>query len=334
MSVERLDVGDEAAVRRWFATFVCAADDHRALPIRTTFEDFYVSLHDPSWPGAVFWLRSGADVMGAMVCRTSVYENRHLVDLDIRVPPEHRRQGTGTALLEAAEAYATGEGRSVLTSEVVEPLTAAAGSTPGSRFAAAAGFRVGMVETHHVIELPLARERLAALAVRAAERAHGYQLVEFGMRCPPEHVEGFCAAQSRFLHEAPLGDLDVEPETWTPDRLREAEERRAQQGREGITVLAIAPDGAVAGYTQLVVPPTNDGRVAQADTLVLPEHRGHRLGLAMKVRNLQRLQQRYPHRTYVGTWNADSNAAMRAVNAELGAAPRERMLEHQRAVSA
>ncbi|MBA2532735.1 MAG: hypothetical protein H0V23_11630 [Nocardioidaceae bacterium] len=103
-----------------------------------------------------------------------------------------------------------------------------------------------------------------------------------------------------------------------------------RQGRDGFTVLAIAPDGSVAGYTQLVVPPSDDGRVAQADTLVLPDHRGHRLGLAMKVRNLRRLQEHHPDRTYVGTWNADGNAPMLAVNSRLGATPRERMLEYQR----
>ena len=277
------------------------------------------------------WVRSGDDsVVGTMICHLPTYDNRHLLDLGIRVPPEHRRRGIGTALLHEARAYAADHGRTTVLAEVVEPLDVVQGGSAGSLFASRAGFGVGMVENHRVIDLPVPDELLQALENHAALRRNGYQLVEFGVRCPAKYVDRFCAAQSRFMHEAPLGDLDVEPEVWTPERLAEAEERRVRQGRDGFTVLAIAPDGSVAGYTQLVVPPSDDGRVAQADTLVLPDHRGHRLGLAMKVRNLRRLQEHHPDRTYVGTWNADGNAPMLAVNSRLGATPRERMLEYQR----
>ncbi|MDQ3166037.1 MAG: GNAT family N-acetyltransferase [Actinomycetota bacterium] len=329
--VERVDSDNEAAARRWFTAFEPAADDHRAVPTHMMFDDWYAALHDPSWPGAVFWVRSrDDDVVGTMVAHTPAYDNRHVLDLGIRVAPEHRRHGIGAALLDVAQTYAVDHGRTTVLAEVVEPLATAQGSSAGSRFAQAAGFGVGMVENHRIIELPVSDERLQALEDHAAARRNGYQLVEFGARCPPEYVDRFCAAQSRFLHEAPLGDLDVEPEVWTPERLAEAEVRRVRQGRDSLSVLAIAPDGAVAGYTQLVVPPTDDGRVAQADTLVLPDHRGHRLGLAMKLRNLRRLQEHWPDRTYVGTWNAEGNAAMLAVNAALGATARERMIEYQR----
>ena len=334
MRVEQVDAADDqAAARRWFATFEPAADDHRAVAMRMMFDDWYAGFNDPSWPGVAFWVRAGDDVLGTMVCHRPTYDNRHLLDLGIRVPPSHRCHGIGTALLHVAQSYADDHDRTTVLAEVIEPLGIAQGSSAGSRFAQAAGFSVAMVENHRIIDLPVPVDRLQELEEHAAVRRNGYQLVEFGARCPPEYVDRFCLAQSRFMHEAPMGDLDVEPEVWTPERLAQAEARRIEQGRETYSVLAIAPDGSVAGYTQLVVPPTDDGRVSQADTLVLPDHRGHRLGLAMKVRNLRRLQEQHPDRTYVGTWNADGNEPMLAVNSRLGATPRERMLEFQRSVS-
>jgi len=59
-------------------------------------------------------------------------------------------------------------------------------------------------------------------------------------------------------------------------------------------------------------------RAYQWGTLVSPAHRGHRLGLAIKVANLRLLQRTHPQITTVVTYNADVNAHMVAVNERLG----------------
>lgn len=41
----------------------------------------------------------------------------------------------------------------------------------------------------------------------------------------------------------------------------------------------------MAGHTHLVIPGTDQVNAYQWDTLVLPEHRGHRFGLALKARH-------------------------------------------------
>jgi hypothetical protein len=56
----------------------------------------------------------------------------------------------------------------------------------------------------------------------------------------------------------------------------------------------------------------------QGDTLVLREHRGHRLGLAVKLANVRALQDELPAVTTVRTWNAESNTHMLAVNQAMG----------------
>ncbi len=49
-----------------------------------------------------------------------------------------------------------------------------------------------------------------------------------------------------------------------------------------------------------------------------PEHRGHRLGLAVKLANLDFLAEREPAVRMIGTGNAQENAPMIAVNDMLG----------------
>ena len=86
-------------------------------------------------------------------------------------------------------------------------------------------------------------------------------------------------------------------------------------------------------HTQLiidVVPGRDPGKVFQDDTLVLPRHRGHRLGLALKVANLRAVQRAHPDRRVLHTWNAEENGPMVAVNNAMGFRPVERLGEYQR----
>jgi hypothetical protein len=86
-----------------------------------------------------------------------------------------------------------------------------------------------------------------------------------------------------------------------------------------VSTLAIRGEDEVVGYSDLVVPGGDLPNVYQWGTLVLREHRGHRLGLAVKARGLQELQRRIgPERTLVQTCNAEQNAAMVGINERLG----------------
>ena len=95
-----------------------------------------------------------------------------------------------------------------------------------------------------------------------------------------------------------MGDLDYEQEVWDVARLRDEEERSDAQGRSRYTTIALTPDGELAGHTQLAVSRHEPDRGFQWDTLVLTAHRGHRLGLALKVANLQTMTAAHPE---VGT---------------------------------
>lgn len=90
--------------------------------------------------------------------------------------------------------------------------------------------------------------------------------------------------------------------------------------------MAVTADGRLAGYTELKGSRQQPGRLDQRDTLVRPEHRGHRLGLALKLANLRALQSRTTAPATVHTWNAEANAPMIAVNDQLGFRP----VEYQR----
>lgn len=329
MEVTRIACDDEVMQRRWFEVAALADADHRMLPVTTTFAELQPRLADCAEPWQLFAALSGEAIIGTAEAITPTLDNRALLHSSIRVLPERRGTGVGSALLRAVTHYATESGRTVLAGEVVEPLAVAVGGTPGGRFAASHGFQIGLVESHNVIDLPVDETCLAEWGTRP--RDEPYVLVDIGDRCPDAYAESYCRTQTEFLALAPAGDLTLEREAWTVARLRDAERRRRRQGRTQFGVLALGAGGEVVGYTQAFVS-APDRPASQADTVVLTAHRGHGLALSMKARNLARLQRQFPQVPYIGTWNADVNAAMRAVNQRMGATPRQRLLGVQRSL--
>jgi len=107
-----------------------------------------------------------------------------------------------------------------------------------------------------------------------------------GRRRTDEHLKGYCLLQEAFNDEAPSGDLDIEAEVWDEERVRNGEERARVQGRRQSVTAALAPDGSMVALTEMMTTEEIPERASQGGTLVIPGHRGHRLGPATKVQNL------------------------------------------------
>jgi hypothetical protein len=91
--------------------------------------------------------------------------------------------------------------------------------------------------------------------------------------------------------------------------------------------------GALAGHTVVAVDSERPWFAEQYDTSVLRAHRGHRLGLLLKISMLLHLREIEPQLTMLDTWNAASNEHMVAVNEALGYRVLARGSEWQRQLS-
>ena len=133
-----------------------------------------------------------------------------------------------------------------------------------------------------------------------------------------------------FITRALLGDLDLRASAWPPERIREAEQLQVSVGRHVLTAIAVAPDGAVAGVSDVRVDDTDPAHGQVGITLVDPAHRGRRLGLALKLATHDLALATYPDLVSVDTSNAEVNTWMNAVNEELGYRTIETLLELQK----
>lgn len=123
----------------------------------------------------------------------------------------------------------------------------------------------------------------------------------------------------RAMNDAPLDSLELDDDEWSLERLAASEASTgAREVRLHRMIARRRADGAIGGFTELAVDPAQPGVGNQGDTAVVGAHRGHRLGLRLKIAMLQRMAHLEPALVTIDTWNAESNDHMIAVNAQLG----------------
>ncbi|HWU20194.1 MAG TPA: GNAT family N-acetyltransferase [Nocardioides sp.] len=269
----------------------------------------------------MFAAEADGAVVGAAFSTYPLLDNLTSVDVEIAVPPEHRRQGVGTALLAAVEQAALERGRTTVTSLTAWRIEDTAGEegSPGARFASRHGYAIGLGDVQRELALPADPAVVEELEAEAIAHAHGYEIRAWTGRVPEDLLAGYVELSSRLNTEAPLGEMEWENETTDLDAARELDRLHDACGRTPYRSVAVTPDGTVAAYSSLVLTEPDPDWVFQWGTLVDPAHRGHRLGLAVKVANLRLLQRdpRAAGRRLV-TWNAGVNDHMIAINERLG----------------
>ncbi|WP_405218159.1 hypothetical protein [Agrococcus sp. Ld7] len=197
---------------------------------------------------------------------------------------------------------------------------------PGAAAMLARGYTLQQVYRTSVADL---REldldqRWADATARAASA--GYETVVWSGPTPAEHRPAMRELHERMSTDSPAGELVLEAQTWSDERLAEFETQKSAAGRTMRTAVArqIAT-GEIVGFTSLFVGATigvAGGDVArQHDTLVRRDHRGHALGMLLKLANLRELRDHHRTHPRISTMNAVENQHMLAVNDAIGFLP-------------
>jgi GNAT superfamily N-acetyltransferase len=256
-----------------------------------------------------------AGEMGIAADKTE--ENAHVVDVEwLAVDPARRRRGVADALLRVGLDWAEVDGRSAV---VLWAPTLAGGG--GRAYAERCGATLRLEERCSrlsIDELDLERQDDWLRAGR--NRTDGYRVVQWVGPAPEEHLEAMAAAH-RAMEDMPTDDLDWTVPPMTPARLRSRDEAWMSRGRRNVSTLALAPDGAAAGLSELQINTHRPVLAGQGDTGVVAEHRGHGLGRWLKAENLRLALDAEPRIRVVETYNAESNPWMLDINVAMGFRP-------------
>ncbi|GIH28098.1 hypothetical protein Aph01nite_64080 [Acrocarpospora phusangensis] len=309
MNIETLDYADPGDRLSAFHAVLAEYDE----PGPVSSMGRFAAVAEHGWMGEhseTYVARVDGQVVGGIVVHFPTFDNTHMCALRFfAVDAAHRRRGVGTALLNHALGRARALGRQVVFAE-------ARPDAPGGAFVRRHGFQAVAVEARRVLDL--ATVDWAAYEKGVAELAPGYRL-EHWVDAAPEDMIDDVAALMAAMNDAPSDDMDVEPSAWDADRVRRFD---ASAGNDHQTAYHTGArhlaSGRVVAFTRLIAETPRNGWGRQTDTAVLREHRGHRLGQAVKLANTAWFHEREPSATRIITWNAVSNTHMIAINERMG----------------
>jgi GNAT superfamily N-acetyltransferase len=274
--------------------------------------------------GTKYWdVRShvALDEAGDVVALAQLFipqaENLDQVIAAVTVAPSLRGQGIGGAVLGHLVPLIRETGRPVVAAWPVLPVDG--DDSPGARLCARLGLTRRAVAAIRACPLPVPDEALEALEAEVDARIGDYRVELWEEGIPDEHIDAFCVLKRQLDEDDPSEDYENQTGDYTPERLRVAEERLIASGKRRLLAVAFAPDGAIVGNSEIHHTAAEGTTFAhQEDTVVMPEHRGHRLGSALKVATHRRISDVAPHLQRLITYNSHINAQMISINERLG----------------
>jgi GNAT superfamily N-acetyltransferase/RimJ/RimL family protein N-acetyltransferase len=316
MQVRQVTGADEIA--RWHAVFERGWLHERpwemVLPL-AHFQALFAKERG-SQVDQAFAAYDGEDVVGAGYVTIALESNTDKVQFTLAVPPEHRRRGAGRALVDHCVERARDAGGTYAITFTSYPFEER--ETHGfRRFAEAVGLSLDIDEVHRVLRLPVDASLLQKLADDAAEHHAAYRIETWVDGISERYLDSWLETYNQLSQDAPSGEVPWVAAAYSRASHLDEMEFLRSTGRTRYSTVAISPDDEVVAYSDLMIP-SEPGKVQQWGTLVRRDHRGHRLGTAVKVLNLQAVQRDRPDLSEVHTVNAEVNASMIGINEVLG----------------
>ncbi|MDT0210497.1 GNAT family N-acetyltransferase [Curtobacterium sp. BRD11] len=292
---------------------------------------------EPDAPSRLFVVRDGdGEVVASGAYDSKTEPGTTNCWLSVGVRPDRQRRGIGTLLADHLEGVARAEGRTQWKTHAVSrqvgpgdgpgyrQAPTGSGAVPedeaGVRFLTGRGWRFGQVNRVSRLTLPADASVVRALHDRATTAAGpAYRVHTWTGATPERWLDDLALLHTRMSTDAPEGDMPEPEDVWTADRVRETEEQFAVGPHTMLTVaVEHIASTTLAGFSQIKIPADPARAVMQWDTLVLREHRGHRLGRLLKVVGIETVERDFPGRPSIVTSNAEENRPMLDVNEAVG----------------
>jgi GNAT superfamily N-acetyltransferase len=291
--IRPLDLDDDAALERAYQIKVACevGEPHEGL------HRFRSSLrHLPAGDRGWCW-SAGADGFALLWIGDASPDARTWIFVD----PARRHRGVGQALLHEVLDAARAAGCRTVRARYAD------GDGDAASFADATGAAQGYVNLRGLLLMPAHPVNVAV---------DGFALRSWTDRTPDDLLDTMAEVREA-INDAP-GTPGIAPDRYTPARVRVLEETVLRRGVQTRLTAALDRAGRIVGFTELRVGPEPGALATTEDTAVLAEHRGRGLATWIKVESLRLLRADRPDVDRVVTDNAETNAAMLAVNARLG----------------
>ncbi|MFM9429271.1 GNAT superfamily N-acetyltransferase [Arthrobacter sp. MP_2.3] len=323
--ITAVEVGRRVRMQTW------GSDDLAYAP-----QEKLLEMADPYERQVILVARVDGDIVGTVDIALPLADNLDLAEFALDILPEFQGRGVGRRLLEAAEHFARGEGRHTILIDTNHSRASLGDSgvgqlIPGTglgfvpmnsrevEFARRSGYTLQHIEQFSACTLPLDSKLVEELETEAQEANAGrYRLHHWTDQCPDQWLEAVVKLENSAGEDGVPGADDTDM-VFDGGILREAEDVAIAQGRRTVvTAVEEIATGELVGLTTISVLALRPDVVFQDDTVVLRKHRGNKLGLLIKVANMERLAEQFPGARVLYTWNAPENRYLLKVNQQLG----------------
>jgi hypothetical protein len=206
-----------------------------------------------------------------------------------RGPSRVPAPGIGTVLLDGQSDRVDARQRSGSSPRRSDRWTASAARSGRAEFRACGSKGAAEVRRQSRPQPPWTRPSMRAAGRRLA--ACQLRLIFWHGSVPEEHLPRAAYLDGRLLEDAPLGELDWEPAKMDTSRFRSMERAVMARRRRPYNAGAVHnATGRLAAFTALSMDATIPDHAWQNITIVDLKHRGHRLGLLIKLANLVRVR--------------------------------------------
>jgi RimJ/RimL family protein N-acetyltransferase len=255
----------------------------------------------------------GAEPVGSIRFNVPKRDNLHLATAGIVVHPDHRRQGHGSAMVDEILRLTKENGRRTLWGGCW------ADNTAGAAFLKKHGFTYASHDARRFQYLDqLDQDQLDQQYELARQKATDYELVRVQVPTDEDLLTQLIEVTAA-INDAPMGELDFEDELFDLQRLKDFEFAAQAKGERLYRVFARHKQtGAVGGHTVMMVQPKRPTFGEQYDTAVHRDHRGHRLGILLKLAMMRWLAEVEPQIERIETWNQADNRYMIDANEAIG----------------
>jgi GNAT superfamily N-acetyltransferase len=251
--------------------------------------------------------------VGVLVVDLPTRDNLHLVWAQIFIHPDHRRRGHGSVIMNEALRITREAGRNTI-------WVAAGEDDQGAQcFVERFGFRYASHDARRrQVLADVDDTEVRRLLASAEAAAADYYLQRLRPPTSDELLSELVEVTAA-INDAPMGELTYEDEKFDLQRVQDLETALLERAECGYRVIARHREtGEVGGHTMVITDPLRPHVGMQADTAVARHHRGHRLGLLLKIDMMRWLAEVEPQLKVIETWNNADNRFMINVNEALG----------------
>jgi len=254
------------------------------------------------------WIaREGDEIVGNLALTLSSAVPA-LAVLNLYVLPEARQRGVARSLVVAALRQAQSDGAQLVEISMMQPDSWRLCERFGGRFERGAAQRM--------LRLANASWKLVDAWCQTGTQRCPVTCLQEIERLPDALASEFLGLHNRAWSDQPHAAHAGPP--LTLDARRDQERSYERLGWRWITLATREPSGVLSGMTDILYDPSQRELVRQNFTGVLPEHRGRGLAKWLKASMLRLVRDRFPAAQQISTVNADGNAAMLAINDQLG----------------